>query len=186
MRARHGSLALLKKDNTMKFTFILCCILAVSTAITLKDSNEAVTTAAEEEAIKKVIIDETDAFWNKDFEQFSNTWVQADYVRVVGWWEHGGITVRKGWSVIGEGMKKLIKENPKKNPQNVTRENFNVRISGNMAWVTFEQYGTDTGEKAMDMPGLSYETRILEKHNGQWKIAYIGWLLDGRKKNEIK
>jgi hypothetical protein len=109
--------------------------------------------------------------------------VHDDYVRVVGWWETGGVTIRKGWSVIGERMENVIKENPEKNHQNVARENFNIRISGDMAWVTFEQYGTDTGEKAMDMPGLSYETRILEKHNGQWKIAYIGWLLDGKKKN---
>ncbi|WP_276372840.1 nuclear transport factor 2 family protein [Chryseolinea sp. H1M3-3] len=171
----------------MKFTYILCCILLgpllISTAVTLKTSNKSMPSVSEEEAIKKVIISETEAFWDKDFQKLSNCWVHDDYVRVVGWWEHGGVTVRKGWSVIGDRMEKLIKENPEKNRQNVARENFNIRISGNMAWVTFEQYGTDTGEKAMDMPGLSYETRILEKHNGQWRIAYVGWLLDGRKKN---
>jgi hypothetical protein len=31
----------------------------------------------------------------------------------------------------------------------------------------------------MDMPGLSHETRILEKHNGLWKLVYVGWLLVG-------
>ena|SRR5687767_2279476 len=168
----------------MKFTYIICTLLGIllfSTAVTLRNSHETI--AAEEEAVKRVIIEETEAFWNKDFKQFSHYWVQDDYVRIVGWWETGGITVRKGWSVIGERMEKVMKENPEKNHQNVTRENFNIRISGDMAWVTFEQYGTDTGEKVMDMPGLSYETRILEKHNGQWKIAYIGWLLDGKKKN---
>ncbi len=171
----------------MKFTYVLCCILLgpllISTAVTLKKPNESLTSVSEEEAIKKVIIAETEAFWDKDFQKLSNCWVHDDYVRVVGWWEHGGVTVRKGWSVIGDRMEKLINENPEKNRQNVARENFNIRISGNMAWVTFEQYGTDTGEKAMDMPGLSYETRILEKHSGQWRIAYVGWLLDGRKKN---
>ena len=167
----------------MKFTFILCCVLVLSTAITLRDSQKFETPNSEEEAIKKVIIDETEAFWNKDFQQFSSYWVHEDYVRIVGWWEQGGVTVRKGWSVIGGRMENLMIKNPEKNHQNVTRENFNIRISGNMAWVTFEQFGTDTGEKDMDMPGLSYETRILEKHNGAWKIAYIGWLLDGRKKN---
>jgi hypothetical protein len=170
----------------MKFTYIICTLLGVlliSTAITLREVHDPRSIASEEEAIKKVIIAETEAFWNKDFKQLANCWVHDDYVRVVGWWEHGGVTVRKGWSVIGDRMDKLIKENPEKNPQDVTRENFNIRISGNMAWVTFEQYGNDTGEKAMDMPGLSYETRILEKHAGQWKIAYIGWLLDGKKKN---
>ena len=156
----------------------------ICTAITLRNNNQPVSSLeSEEEAIKKVIIEETEAFWNKDFKRLSSYMVQAEYIRVVGWWEHGGVTVRKGWSVIGARTEKLMKENPEKNYQQVTRENFNIRISENMAWVTFEQFGTDTGEKAMDMPGLSYETRILEKHNGQWKIAYIGWLLDGKKKN---
>jgi hypothetical protein len=183
MWTHHGSLAL-SKIKAMKYTHIICallCMLLFSTALTLRNSNEAI--AAEEEAVRKVIIAETEAFWDKDFKRLSTYWVHEDYVRVVGWWEHGGVTVRKGWSVIGKRMETVIKENPEKNHQNVIRDNMNIRISGDMAWVTFEQYGTDTGEKAMDMPGLSYETRILEKHDGQWKIAYIGWLLDGKKKN---
>lgn len=166
----------------MKLFLILSAVLLCGTSLTLID-NQMQTPAAEEEAIKKVIIAETEAFWNKDFEQLSNCWVQEDYVRVMGWWQDGGVTVRKGWSVIGGRMEQLMLDHPEKNNQQVTRENFNIRVRGDMAWVTFEQYGKDTGEKAMDMPGLSYETRILEKHNGTWKIAYAGWLLDGRKKN---
>lgn len=54
-----------------------------------------------------------------------------------------------------------------------------IRTSEQMAWVMFEQYGADTGEPDMDMPDLSYETRILEKHSGLWKILYVGWLLAG-------
>jgi hypothetical protein len=33
-------------------------------------------------------------------------------------------------------------------------------------------------EIAFDMPGLSYETRIFEKHDGQWKVTYLGYLLE--------
>ncbi len=170
----------------MKFTSTIYCALLIvlffSTAISIR-THQPDPISAEEDAVKKVIIAETEAFWDKDFKKLSDCWIQDDYVRVVGWWKGGGITIRKGWSVIGKRMETVIKENPEKNPQNVTRENLNIRISGDMAWVTFEQYGTDTGEQAMDMPGLSYETRILEKHNGQWKIAYVGWMLDGRDKN---
>ena len=32
---------------------------------------------------------------------------------------------------------------------------------------------------ADDMAGLSYETRIFEKHDGKWKVAYPGYLLAG-------
>jgi hypothetical protein len=61
----------------------------------------------------------------------------------------------------------------------VRRENLNLRTARNVAWITFDQYGLDTGELDTDMPGISRETRILEKHNGEWKIAYVGWLLVG-------
>jgi hypothetical protein len=77
-----------------------------------------------------------------------------------------------------------MEENPDPNPQNVVRENINMRIYREAAWVTFDQYGKDTGEPDMDMPGLSRETRFLEKHNGQWKIVYVGWLLQGESQSK--
>ena len=59
------------------------------------------------------------------------------------------------------------------------RENFSIQASGDLAWMTFDQYGIETGDRQMDMPGLSHETRILEKHGENWKIVYVGWLLVG-------
>jgi hypothetical protein len=78
-------------------------------------------------------------------------------------------------------MKAVMTENPEPNPtaSHVRRENVNLRIDGNTAWVTFDQFGQDTGDVQMDMPGLSHETRILEKHEGWWKIVYVNWLLEG-------
>ena len=57
------------------------------------------------------------------------------------------------------------------------RENFTLRIGKDMAWVTYDQYAPNTGEATMDMPGLSRETKILEKHRGEWKLVYVGYLL---------
>ncbi|MEM8916195.1 MAG: helix-turn-helix transcriptional regulator, partial [Pseudomonadota bacterium] len=34
----------------------------------------------------------------------------------------------------------------------------------------------DTGEPEMDMPGTTHETKILEKHNGEWLLVYVGYL----------
>jgi len=140
-----------------------------------KESNEA-------DAIMEVIAAESIAFWDKDFEAWSRCWSQTSYVRLTGWWAGGGITVIKGWDALSSQMKKLMTENPEPNPtaSRVRRENINLRVDGNMAWVTFDQYGEDTGDKRMDMPGLSYETRVLEKHNGEWKIVYVNWLLEGQ------
>ena len=59
------------------------------------------------------------------------------------------------------------------------REHLNFRIQGDIAWVTCQQHGVATGDPKFDMAGLSYKTRIFEKHDGQWKVAYLGYLLAG-------
>ncbi len=133
----------------------------------------------EEEAIKEVIIAESRAFWAKDYRTWADQWAHEDYVRVLGWWERGGVYVREGWGEISADIKSLMERNPEPNPQNEINKNYNIRISKTMAWVTFDQYGSDTGEVEVDMPGKTPNTRVLEKVNGKWKIVYVGWLLEG-------
>jgi hypothetical protein len=45
-----------------------------------------------------------------------------------------------------------------------------------MAWMTFDEYVAGSGDPETDLTGLSREARILEKHGGQWKIAYSSYL----------
>ncbi|MDX2162708.1 MAG: nuclear transport factor 2 family protein [bacterium] len=133
------------------------------------------------QAVMKVIEAETSAFWYKDYASWADCWLHAPSIRMMGWWARGGIRVTEGWDSLSATMKRLMQENPTPNPvsANVRRENVNIQVSEQMAWVTFEQYGADTNEPDMDMPGLSHETRILEWHDGQWKIVYACWLLEG-------
>lgn len=135
----------------------------------------------ERAAILQVIDAESRAFWDKDFDAWAACWVHAPHVRMMGWWQRGGVTVVEGWEAHSAKIRQLMEESPAPNPTaaNVRRENVNLRITAEMAWVTFDQYGEDTADTTMDMPGLSRETRILEKEDGAWKIAYVGWLLAG-------
>lgn len=137
----------------------------------------------EKAAILKVINDESAAFWNKDFEAFASCWAHGPYIRTMGWWEAGGVTVVQGWEERGRKTKAHMEASPEPNPTatDVIRENMNIRIFKDVAWLTFDQYGEDTGDETMDMPGLSRETRILEKQDGKWKIVYVGWLLEGHR-----
>jgi hypothetical protein len=132
-------------------------------------------------AVIQVIAAESAAFWDKDFAAWSQCWQHAAYVRMIGWWARGGVMVLEGWDALSDRIKTSMTGNPEPNPTalHVRRENINLRINGNVAWITFDQYGQDTGDLAMDMPGLSRETRILEKHQGEWKIVYAGWMLEG-------
>ncbi len=134
-----------------------------------------------EMAVMRVVEAETNAFWNKDFEAWAACWLHSPAVRMMGWWARGGISVIEGWEAHSSNIKRLMDANPTPNPSaaKVRRENVNIRVSDQMAWLTFDQYGADTGEPEMDMPGLSRETRVLEKHDGDWKIVYASWLLQG-------
>ncbi len=132
-------------------------------------------------AVIKVIEEESAAFWNKDFEGVARHWVHAPHARHIGWWSRSGVNAMSGWREIGARMKWQMEANPEPNPTAgaVRRENFNIQVSGDLAWMTFDQHGIETGDRQMDMPGLSHETRILEKHGEDWKIVYVGWLLVG-------
>src|SRR5262245_48884910 len=125
-------------------------------------------------AIMKVIEEENAAFFNKAFDAFARCWVNASCIRRLGWWTRGGVSDRKGWEDLARGTVEQMRENPAPNrTATETRyENVTVRIGEDMAWVSFDQYGPDTGEPDMDIPGISREARVLEKHNGEWKIAF--------------
>jgi hypothetical protein len=135
----------------------------------------------ETEAILNVIAGESAAFWNKDYEAWAQYWVHAPYIRSMGWYPTGGVSYVAGWEALSAHTRAHFAENPLANPNasRVRRENFNIRIYGDSAWVTFDQYGLDTGQPTFDMPGRSRETRFLEKQDGQWRFVYVGYLLEG-------
>lgn len=171
----------------MKSLAVLGLLLATPVAIAIGESSAAsptkeATLEEEKAAILDVIERQAGAFWAKDFQRWADTWVHAPYIRRLGWSEPGGVSNLEGWETIGARMEKNMVENPKPNltPAKLVRERLNFRIYADVAWVTFEQHGVSTGEPRFDMPGLSHETRILEKHNGKWKVAYLGYVLAGR------
>ena len=133
-------------------------------------------------AVMDVIERQAAAFWAKDFGRWADTWVHADYVRRVGWSPNGGVVSVEGWDAIGGAMRKLMADNPAPNPTpaKLIRDHVNIRMHGDLAWLTFDQHGADTGDTRFDMPGLSHETRILERRHGTWKLVYVGYVLADR------
>ncbi|MEQ9168177.1 MAG: hypothetical protein RLO12_18100, partial [Fulvivirga sp.] len=43
--------------------------------------------------ILNILKEESKAFWDKDFEKYSQYWAHEDYIRTAGWWATGGITI---------------------------------------------------------------------------------------------
>jgi DNA-binding CsgD family transcriptional regulator/PAS domain-containing protein len=124
-------------------------------------------------AILQVIEEETAAYFRKDYEAWARCWIQAPYGRRWMWFGQGGVSVREGWEDHGPPMKAAMERHPEPNGsvREIRRENLSLRVGGEMAWVTFDQYAPDTDDRAFDVPGLQKEMRILEKHEGRWKIA---------------
>jgi hypothetical protein len=121
--------------------------------------------ASEEDAIREVIENESKYFWARDLKKWKSYYIQAPYTeRTVASTD----VVRRyyGWDEWYNEVQQLFKDSPDPVPYDgiVKKSNYNFRIYGNGAWVSFEQ--DNGGTKTL-------ETRILEKEKGKWKIAMV-------------
>jgi len=125
----------------------------------------------EEAAVKSVIERETEMFFAGDLEKWSTTRTHTENILTLGH-EPGNTTITRGWqkqlaAVAG------IKDFAKGAKIQAERTNWNIRVSGNVAWATFDQ--------TLSVPQLdikdsrSTEIRCLEKTNGQWTISVLSY-----------
>lgn len=118
---------------------------------------------AEEDAIKKVIQQETTSFFHKDFDAWSNTWAHdtAACMMRSGTSDHYALT---GWNAIAadykQSMASLTAMSDEDFAPYANKTDYQVFINGNMAAVTFKEGDKDP----------SFETRTMVKQNGSWKI----------------
>jgi DNA-binding CsgD family transcriptional regulator/ketosteroid isomerase-like protein len=120
------------------------------------------------------------ALWTKDFEAYAKCFVHADYM--TRWFASRltGIFIREGWEDIAERVRRQFEENPSVDTvraYSTTVENLRLRIEGDMAWATYGQRYpmTITG---IEQPHTTKEMRVFEKHGGEWRIAFFGFLDD--------
>ncbi|MCB0585376.1 MAG: nuclear transport factor 2 family protein [Phaeodactylibacter sp.] len=122
-------------------------------------------TSSDEEAIKQVIEQESRLFWARDFKNWQKVWVHEPYTI---WTAASNTGVRQyiGWDAWKEQVENLFKESPEPVPydEDVKKYDYTFRVYGDGAWVSFEQDNKGT---------TTYETRLLEKHGGKWKIAAV-------------
>ncbi len=126
----------------------------------------------EEDAIKKVIQQETSSYFHKDYDKWADAWAKdsADFVFRAG---PSGQSTLIGWNAISAAYKTDIGNmtsamDDADMATYMNKTNFNIYINGNMAVATFKE-----GNK---MPAT--ESRTLVKQNGTWKILNMT-LVDG-------
>ena len=118
----------------------------------------------------QVIEDESKHFWGRDLKNWKKCYVHEDYVT----WAaatRDGVRQYNGWKSWYKEVKNLFKESPEPQPYDgiVKKYDYNFRIYDAGAWVSFKQEDNGT---------VTYETRILEKVNGEWKIALVQLFFD--------
>ena len=118
----------------------------------------------EKAAILEVINGETKAAFNRDYETWKDNWVQQAYVtKTYMDFRDNSMTETLGWEEINEFVETYIREHPEPAPLPTLVADIDVRLYGTGAWVSYEQNDAERG--------LKRETRLMEKVNGQWKIA---------------
>jgi hypothetical protein len=139
-------------------------------------SGDLVDIEKEKALIKGVIANETETYFRQDFEGWKKNFLEDPAFRQYSYWEGWPYKVQyyNGFDTLKLVKKAQFDENRTiwKGSMEV-RRNENLRVSRDMAWYTFEQYSYE--KDTQKFLGKSLETRILEKVNGEWKIAYLGY-----------
>ncbi|MBX5166611.1 MULTISPECIES: helix-turn-helix transcriptional regulator [unclassified Rhizobium] len=122
---------------------------------------------ADRASIMAVIRAETEAWLQRDFEALASHWMQSPQTRRMEAFASLGVRVDEGWDPIAARIKKIVERFPEKHAfeGRVRWEKVNIVVDANMAWVTFDQIGSDTGEDR------KRQLRILHRIGGAWKIG---------------
>ena len=128
---------------------------------------------SDEDLIKGVIQRETRAFFMRDFESWADCWFHSECSRRLAALSGGGIFWQEGYDSNASEIQRMFAKHFTPNPeaaQNLRRDNWSLRVSSEMAWVSFDQYGPETDDPLVKV-GLSHELRVMEKIGGEWKIS---------------
>lgn len=123
-------------------------------------------------AITGVIRGETEAFMRDDFEAWKTHWVHDIRTRDVYISATAGLSVLNGWPAIEAHMKQVMEGGFGCSMVSFSQENLQISVSGDVAWVVYEDKSTFTSGNTDEM----FETRILERHKGNWKIVYSSFV----------
>jgi Flp pilus assembly protein TadD len=123
---------------------------------------------AEEDAIKKLMREETEVFYQRKADAWQATRLQQantsnTYV------SSNSYTNMMGWEKLKTAVENNFKSNPRPPVRTVKQDNFIIRTGGDLAWVEYDQ--TLTAPSDPKVKNVSREYRALVRDNGSWKIA---------------
>lgn len=130
----------------------------------------------DQQAILELIERETTTFLCRDFEAWADCWIHDEGVRRLGALMGGLMDYQEGWVTGSDSVRNIFEKFPIPNPaaaQTIRRSNISIRVSGEMAWASFDQYGERSDDPLVTV-GLSHQIRIVEKQHARWRISMAG------------
>ena len=128
------------------------------------------TPTSDETAIRKVIKDETEGYYEGNFDKANAQWS----TKLSNEYQNQYITPFVGQPYAkAETLKKLFevaKKSSRKQEVTVDESDFELRLNGNMAWATYNQKVTKENGTVMQN---QRQTRILERTSDDWKIVFV-------------
>ena len=140
-------------------------------------ANQSLNFDQEKLAIIATLNDETKAAFQRDYDSWKDKWVHDPSItKTYINFPENSFSESLGWNEISRFVKTFIEEHPEPEPVPTLLNDIDVRLYGNGAWVSYESQDS--------LRGLKRETRLMEKVNGQWKIAGMQTTIYGFKKEE--
>lgn len=155
--------------------FMACIVFMACNSNRQKTGNDL---QADKDSIMAAIQRETNSFFARDYEAWKSNYVQSDYAFQAWSNRDGTFDASVGWDAIDKVVGNYIHENPEPESSHpiVERKNIKYKFYGNnVAFLTWDQFNSDREKQNFTH---SKEVRIMEKVNGQWKIACVSAFWD--------
>ncbi len=120
----------------------------------------------DEQAIRDLMAREVAAFFARDAAGWAACYLQSDRVRSVMMSHDLGLDVRVGWDALCEGTRMHF-ESTVPHTSSYRKDIEQIEIIGDCAWLACRAYA----ESSMCLMDETYETWVLERHDGQWKVV---------------
>ena len=129
---------------------------------------------ADKAAILAALRAETDAWLRRDFDAMARHWLQAPETRKMTSHASFGTYVVEGWEAIAADLRSQMQHASQSYDitQRLSWDRVNIVVGADMAWVSYDQIGTDTDDE-FELAGVQHELKIFHRVDGDWKIGCL-------------
>ncbi|MDP5218836.1 DUF4440 domain-containing protein [Ruegeria sp. 2205SS24-7] len=128
-----------------------------------------------------VIERESDCFVRQDYDGWAACWVQDDRAREVCVASSLGSTVLEGWEALSRYMQDVMENGAACQITDIRRFDVSITLSGQIAHVVFYE----TSKHVSGRIEKTFETRVLERSGGKWRILYLSFVLSGHQHVDV-